>query len=75
MFRGLVFRGMVQKPGKDARRRGRAHERRPDEEPVGPGDFIRLDKAAIEYVKDWATIITAVISVVYTIVLINETTK
>ena len=45
------------------------------EEPVGPGDFIRLDKAAIEYVKDWATIITAVISVVYTIVLINETTK
>ena len=45
------------------------------EEPVAPGDFIRLDKAAIEYVKDWATIITAVISVVYTIVLINETTK
>ena len=45
------------------------------EEPVAPGDFIRLDKAVIEYVKDWATIITAVISVVYTIVLINETTK
>ena len=45
------------------------------DEPVAPGDFIRLDKATIEYIKDWATIITAVISVVYTIVLINETTK
>ncbi len=43
------------------------------EAPVSPGDFIRLDKSTLEYAKDWATIITAIVSMVYTIVLINAT--